>query len=90
MLLWDLARDVVLWSETPLQEVAEVFAPAAERMRMAALLSVQADPPVASAFANIARMVGDPRVSGFGNRSEAAYNVSFSLPGPYPAHVPPM
>jgi tetratricopeptide (TPR) repeat protein len=61
VLLWDLARDVVLWAETPPQEVEEVFAPAAERMRMAALLSVQTAPPVASAIATIARMGGDPR-----------------------------
>jgi tetratricopeptide (TPR) repeat protein len=63
VLLWDLARDVVIWSETPPQEVEEIFAPAAERMRMAALLSVQTDPPVASAFATIARMAGDPRAA---------------------------
>jgi tetratricopeptide (TPR) repeat protein len=61
ILLWDVVRDVVLWSNSPRSEVGELFAPAAERMRMTSILTSGVDSRLESALAVLARVVGSPK-----------------------------
>jgi tetratricopeptide (TPR) repeat protein len=61
ILLWDVVRDVVLWSNSPRSELGELFAPAAERMRMTSILTSGVDVRLESSLAVLARVVGSPK-----------------------------
>jgi tetratricopeptide (TPR) repeat protein len=63
VLLWDLARDVALWSATHLSEATELFAPREERLRLVDAITVPIDRSLESAISILARMVGDPRAA---------------------------
>jgi tetratricopeptide (TPR) repeat protein len=69
ILLWDVVRDVVLWSSSPRSELGELFAPAAERMRMTSILTAEIDARLEASLAVLARLVGSPDGA---NRERAA------------------
>jgi tetratricopeptide (TPR) repeat protein len=69
ILLWDAARDVVLWSTSSRDELADLFAPAAERMRMTSVLTTMLDRKLESALQGLARLVGRPALA---NRERAS------------------
>lgn len=60
VLLWDVARDLVLWATSRPRERAELFAPAAERTRSAWLLSSALDPMLEAALLGLVRVTGQP------------------------------
>lgn len=60
ILLWDLARQVILWADTPHEELAELSSPAFSDRGFASLLSTGGGSPVESAFRILARMFVDP------------------------------
>jgi tetratricopeptide (TPR) repeat protein len=61
VLLWDVARDVVLWATSAPAELEEVFAPALERMRMASLVVQPVAPVLESALSVLARAPRSPQ-----------------------------
>lgn len=60
VLLWDVARDLVLWATSRPRERAELFAPAAERTRSAWLLSSALDPVLEAPLLGLVRVTGQP------------------------------
>ena len=61
VLLWDVARDVVLWATSAPAELEEIFAPALERMRMASLMVQPVAPVLESAISVLARVPRAPQ-----------------------------
>lgn len=60
LVLWQSLRDSLLWAEARDEERAGLFAPDAERTRMAAILAAAPAPELEEPLAVLARMLGDP------------------------------
>jgi len=64
LVVWQSLRDVTLWASTPPSERGDLFAPGAERNRIASILTVNLDPDLEQPLGMVTAMVGRPdRVS---------------------------
>lgn len=61
VLLWDLARDVVLWATIPWADVDGVFAPVTERLRLTQALTAPSNPGLEFGLEQLVRMIATPR-----------------------------
>lgn len=60
LVLWQSLRDALLWADAQEDERTALFAADAERVRMAAILTVQPPPELEEPLGVLARMLGEP------------------------------